>query len=355
MKKNFFSIIAVVLLILTIIVSGCGQKPGPKELLNGAYEKSFEMESYSFDGNLNFSLNVPKEVIESELETAMIAGMLQNINMNISGVYQHNPVKIEMILDLEIPGDMSFNVNLPVVIEEERALVKVPNIPFIPLPEEVKGKFMEFNYNELAEMSDEEEFNFEVLQKQNELIKEMSRVIFNHYDEEEYFTLLEESQFPDGADVTEVVEIKITDENFEKVVLTFVDNVFPELVDLLSSPKWAEYKHMEPGEPEKLKEDLVNKRSDIVSFLQDKKNTFKVNDLTIQNGINKDNYISYQSAKLDADIIIEGIVGNLLIDLSLSTNNINEDPNFTIEVPMENIINVIEYEEIMNSIYGDFE
>ncbi|MDP5276131.1 hypothetical protein [Chengkuizengella axinellae] len=352
MKRKLLSIAFTLLIILTLVLSGCGQKPGPKQMLNTAYDKSFELESYSFDGNIDFSMNVPAEAIAAEPEMAMIAGMLQDINMNISGVYQLNPVKIEMILDLEIPGDMSFNVNLPMIIEEERTLVKVPNIPFIPLPEEVKGKFMEFNYDELSET--EEEFDFEILQKQNELIKEMSRIIFNHYNEEEYFTLLEESQFPDGADVTEVVEIKITDENFEKVVLTFVDQVFPELVDLLSSPNWSEYKYMEPGEPEKLKEDMINSRSDIISFLQDENNSLRVNDFTILNGINKDNYISYQSMKLDIDAIVEGIVGNFIINLSLSTNDINQDPNFTVDVPTENIINVIEYEEIMNSTYGGF-
>ncbi|NBI30653.1 hypothetical protein [Chengkuizengella marina] len=357
MKRKIFLIVTTLLLMFTVVLSGCGEKPGPKDLLQEASEKSLEMKSYSFDGNMNLSLNIPDEAMAAAPEMAMFAGMFQNINMNMTGVYQQDPMKMEMVMDLEIPGDMSFNINLPMVMEEERMLIKMPTIPFVPFPQEVTGKFIEIDYNELAEMSEGEvtPFNYGDLQKQNELIMEISQIMFKHFDEEEYFTLVEDVELPEGIDVKRAVEIKITDEKFEKAMVTFMDDALPELLDLLADPKWVEVTQLESADLEQIREELENGKSEFLTFLEDEQNTLKVNDITFLNGINGDNYISYQEVKMDVDVITEGQTINLVFDLSMGMDQINENPEFTVEVSSDNIIKLKELEDIMNSAYGTFE
>ncbi|MFS1510925.1 hypothetical protein VQL36_00590 [Chengkuizengella sp. SCS-71B] len=357
MKRKIFLIATTMLLMFTVVLSGCGEKPGPKDLLKDASEKSLEMKSYSFDGNVKLSLNIPEEAMAAAPEMAMFAGMFQDINMNMTGVYQQDPMKMEMVMDLEIPGDMSFNISLPMIMEEERMLIKVPSIPFVPMPQEVTGKFIEIDYNELAEMSEGEvtPFNYGDLQKQNELIMEISQIMFKHFDEEEYFTLVEDADLPEGTDVKKAVEIKITDEKFEKAMLTFMDDALPEILDLLADPKWSEVTQIESTDLEQIREELANGKSEFVAFLEDEQNTLKVNDFSFLNGINDDNYISYQALKMDVDAITDGQAVNIVVDMSLGMDQINENPEFTVEVSNENIIKLQELEEIMNSAYETFE
>ncbi|MDP5276793.1 hypothetical protein [Chengkuizengella axinellae] len=357
MKRKIFSTIAAVLLVFTVVLSACGEKAeSPKELLKEANEKALEMESYSFDGNMNLSMNIPAEAMSEAPEMAMFAGMFQNINLDVSGVYQQDPMKMEMVMDLEIPGDMSFNFSLPMVMEQDKMLIKVPNIPFVPLPQEITGKFIEIDYNELAEQSGEEimPFVYGDLQKQNELVMEMSNIFFSHYGDE-YFTLVADDQLPEGTDIEKAVEMKLTNENVQKAALTFMDNVLPELLELLADPKYAEVLQIDPADVEVTKEELADARSELVAFFEDEQNTVKVNDLTFVNGINSDDYISYQGMTMDIDAITEGQSVNVVLDMFMEMSQINQNPDFTVEVSPDDVITLQELEEIMNSTFGAFE
>ena len=50
-----------------------------------------------------------------------------------------------------LKGDMGMTFNIPMVMTAEKLYVKVPNIPFFPIPENVVGKFLELDLKELAE------------------------------------------------------------------------------------------------------------------------------------------------------------------------------------------------------------
>ena len=93
----------------------------------------------------------PGDASQTDPTMTQFMSMLKDAQLNVTGVYQSEPMQTEMTLGIELKGDMGMTFNIPMVMTAEKLYVKVPNIPFFPIPENVVGKFLELDLKELAE------------------------------------------------------------------------------------------------------------------------------------------------------------------------------------------------------------
>lgn len=153
MNKKWGLSASALLLAAAIILPGCANKQeAPKEALKSAAAKATALTSYEMKSKLVIN-NLTVEAGEgtTDATTGMVLSMLKNADISVNGVYQADPMQTEMTMVLNLKGDMAMSFNIPMVMTAEKMYVKVPSIPFLPLPETIVGKYVELDLKELAE------------------------------------------------------------------------------------------------------------------------------------------------------------------------------------------------------------
>lgn len=341
-------IIPFVALILTalVVLAGCSSAEPPKEAIQQALGKSMEMKSYSFKGSLAINeLDLPAEMLEG-MDPSML-DMVKNASLNVTGNYQEDPMKMEMKLDLALKGDMAFNLHIPMVITQDKMWVKIPDIPMLPLGE-ASGKFIEIDMKQLAEEQGVEVPELDI-NKQRKMVEEMTNILFKHFEEKDYFAEVKKedlTSLPADLKPDQIVKFYVTQETFEPMVMTLIDKVAPEVIDLMiANPEYLDTMQLTKEDLEEAKKELAEgDRGDLREGLDEFKEAVKVNELSLTTAIEGDLPV-YQEAKLNLDVTDNGQTAKVGLTFTSQYSNINKDVKFEVEIPEDTMT----IDELMNA------
>ncbi|SOC42539.1 hypothetical protein [Ureibacillus acetophenoni] len=321
------------------------------ELLKEVYTNEQNLNSYKFEGSLNLGLEL-SETDEIDPEIGMILELLKDIQVDISGAYKKDPMQIEATIDLTLKGDLQTTFSMPIVMTEEKMWIKYPDTPFLPLPEEVKGKFIEFNLVELAEISGQPAtIDYDLQQK---LTTEIYNLFFDVLGKDFYKEVDSSSvTIPEGVEVDKVIKFEITNETLKPFIKKVVNELLPKYVELFKNPEYIKALGLTVEDIKTLKElkDSFTEEGISINELVDELLTKLDKYLTINQldeiiVITEDNYISYDEGTIDFTVSVED-EGSFNVKLSFvqSKSNVNEEFDFSIGIPSSE--DVLPFEVLM--------
>lgn len=351
MKTRWMKSAIAMLLVMMLVVTGCGAKEGPKQAAVNAFTKSLEVNSYAFQASVNLE---ELELSGDEFADPTAAGILEMIKsakLDVSGMVQQEPLQMEMKLGVEIPGDMAIKFELPIIMTDTKMYIKVPNIPMLGLPETVVGKHLEFDLEELAEQGGQSVSAMTDIQTAQKFSNEFFTEVVSKFDEKLYFSdvAAKDAGLPEGVDAKQVVKFTVTKDNFDQAATTLVKDALPALLDLMSKEEYRTYFEMEQAEIDELKKELTDSNSTLKEDLEELKKTLTVNELSILTAINKDGYPTYQKFIVDVNANDEGTDMKLKLNVSTIMSNINGTQEFS-PIPTDTLTE----EEFESALYGGY-
>ncbi|MDQ6422181.1 hypothetical protein RB620_22385 [Paenibacillus sp. LHD-117] len=328
----------IALILLTLIIAGCTNNTPPKAALQEAMMKTMEADSYKLAMNIQLDeLELPAvpEAEASGLPMASLTGMFQDAIINVDAVYAKDPMRMDMNMELVLPGMMEMKVAIPMIMTKDMLYVKPPEIPMLPLPEETKGKYVAIDLKELAKQQGAE-LNIDP-GAQQKLAQELSKAVLEHFDEKTYFSEVKaaDAGLPEGMKADQIVKFAITEENYPQTVETIVNDVLPQVLDiLLANEAYLEALQVQKADLEKAKADWETNKTELLNVLQ---NDLKVNALEMTGAI-KDKYMVYQSGKLGLEMTDaeSGQKTKLGVSFSGEYSEIGKSPAFE-ELPTDTI------------------
>lgn len=336
-RKVWMSLLACMLMVM-VVLSGCGAKKEPKEAVQAAMENALKMNSYEFKGTFKINdLMVSNPSFSNDPQSEMMLTMLKNAEVNLTGAFQKDPMQMEMIFDIKLQGDASFSFNIPLVLTKEKIYVKIPNIPMVLLPQNIVGKFLELDLKQLAEQQGEVKIpNYLDTAKTQEFAQEFTKILFSKFDGASYFKNVDkkDAKLPDGIDAKQIVKFNITSENFEQAATTLVKDVFPQVLDLMTNDKYKDVFKVTSDGVAKIKKDLEND-SQFKTALAEIKKSMKINELSMTTALNKDDFPAYQDAKANLEFNNEGTTVKFDVIFSSQYLKINAKPDFKIGIPKD--------------------
>lgn len=313
--------------------------------LKQIYQNEYNLSSYEFEGTVNFGLEFPQVEGLTEEDMAFFT-MFEDINVDFKGVYQKDPLQLEMDMTLKLDGPFPMNVNVPVVMTDEKMWVKVPEIPLAPTPEEFKDKFIELDFAELTAVAGQPAgmpvMDIQLQQKLNEALFD---AFFNHFGAEFYEEVSKDAlQVPTGVEVDKVIKFEVTKEEFTPFVQKLFNKLLPELVTLLENPEYANALGLTAEDIQLVKEGLAEASVEINAVAGEISQYVNVNEFTEYIAVDPEKYIVYDVLNLDIDITAEGEELGFKFGYKFGKSKVNEAPNFVIGIPKE--ADVIKFEDL---------
>lgn len=331
-------------MMLVMILSACSGSKSPQETLESSLKKSSDIKSYNMSGSLKIAdLKLP-EAVTSDPDSAMALGILQNAELSWTGAYRKDPMLMDITLQVAIKGDLAMTFSLPIIMNEQKMWIKVPNLPIfgqLGLPADLVGKFIEIDMKKLAEEQGTKMPTLDIGQSQK-FANDLYAIIFKHLDEKTYLSKvsIKDSGIPSEAKVKDVVQLHVTKDQVEPFVKTVVTKIAPEVIDLLS--KNEDYRKMlqlEQSDLDQAKQEVDKvKDEDLAKSMEDFKKEVKSLDILAKTGINGDGYASYTDATISAEIESEGQTGSGTIKVVTELTNINGDVKLLGEPKPEEIV-----------------
>ncbi|AIQ10673.1 hypothetical protein [Paenibacillus durus] len=344
---------AAMLLAAAVVLPGCGSKQQePKEALQGAASKMATMTSYEMKSKVVINnLTIDASTEASDAMTTQVLSMLKNAEITVDGVYQADPMQTELTLVLNLKGDMAMSFTVPMVMTAEKLYVKIPSIPFLPIPENIVGKFVMLDLKKLAEQEGAE-FNPGMLdtQKTQKLSNEILSALLAEYDESKYFKDIDakDAKLPEGVDAKQVIQFQITNDNVKEATTIFVNNVLPKILDILSKEEYKSALQIDQKQLDEVKSELQNgeKKAEFDKELAKLDQYLTINQFNFNTAINKDDFPVYQDLTVDVNVNNpdDGTKVGLSLTGSTQYSKINEKPTFKIGIPQGD--NVITEEEL---------
>lgn len=349
---------AALLLTSAVILPGCAsKKEEPKEAVKSAATKVIDMSSFEMKSKMTINNLTMETGGEADESTSMVLNMLKNADLSIDAIYQAEPMQTEMMMMLNLKGDMAMSFNIPMVMTTDKLYIKVPSIPFFPIPETIVGKFVEIDPKELAEQQGTE-FNPSTVdpEKAKNLYNEVISTVLAEYDEDKYFTDIKpkDAALPEGVEAKQVIQFKITNDNVKEALTILVNNAVPKVIDILGKEEYKEMLQID-------NEDLANAKAELQSSdtraefdegLAQLDQYLTINQFNLNTAINKDDFPVYQDMIMD--ILVKDPELGENIGLSLTATNqyskINEKQTFNIGIPQGD--DVITIEELQQEFGG---
>lgn len=331
--------IAVLLLaVIMVVIAGCSSGKPPKEALQAAMTKISEADSYTVKMTFGLDeLEIPEDAAlqGDAAASAAIVSMIKDATITVDAVYQKDPMRTDLNMEIVLPGDMEMKLTVPMILSEETLYVKVPQIPMLPLPETITGKFIKIDLKELAKQQGAAEID---MAEQQKLGKELGAVLLKHFDEKTYFSepKAENAGLPAGLKAEQVIAFEINDGNYDKTVETVINQVFPEVLDvLIANGESLKSLQLEKADIEKFKTDLETNKAELLDTL---KKDVKVNSLKVTAAIS-DGYLSYQAGKINIEASDKesGQKMKLGLHYDVTYSDMNKAPKFENEIPTDAI------------------
>lgn len=350
---------AALLLTAAVILPGCASKEeSPKEAISSSAKEALTMTSYEMKSVLtinNLAIDAPAGA--GDETTGMVLNMLQNADISINGVHQSDPMQTELTMVLNLKGDMAMSFNIPMVLTTDKMYVKIPSIPFLPLPETIVGKFLELDPKELAEQQGVGVTPGTVdTKKVQDLSNEVVSTLLGEYDEETYFKNVkpEDAGLPEGVDAKQVVQFQVTNSNVKEALTILVNNALPKIIDILGKEEYKEMLQIDEAKLADIKQQLQSgeARTEFDKGLADLDSYLTVNNFQLNTAINKDDFPVYQNLLMD--VVVKDPEQGQNINLSLTGTNqyskINEKQTFVIGIPQGE--DVVTMEELQQQFGG---
>lgn len=352
MNKKWGLSAAALMLGAALILPGCAKKEEPKEALTAAATKATAMTSYEMKTKLVINdLTIDTGTNEADASTGQIMSMLKNAELTIDGVYQADPMQTELTTVLNLKGDMAMSFTVPMVMTGDKLYIKVPSIPFFPIPETIVNKFVELDLKELAEQQGAE-FNPSQMdaQKVQKLSNEVMNTLLGEYDQTKYFSNIppKDAALPEGVDAKQVVQFKVTNDNVKEALTILVNNAMPKIIDILGKDEYKDLLQVEPAKLAEAKQELQSSeaRAEFDKSLADLNKYLTINQFHLNTALNKDDYPVYQDMLMDIKVADPDKGENVTISMNASNqySKVNEKQTFKIGIPQGD--DVITLEEL---------
>ncbi len=332
--RKLTTVVLALFLMVSMTLVACGNQTAAKpakEVLQEAFNKSTEVKTAKFDGTMKLNLEMPDSALEDPA-AAMVLNMLNSAELQIRGTSQIDPMMSEMFVTVRVTGDTEMAINLSFLMTEEKMWVKIPNTPFLPLPEELINKYLEIDFQELSELSGEE-IDFSNQSQYQELAIELMEIFFGAFEEDDYFSTVskEDAGLPDNVDAAQIVKFELTNDNLRPFIESFME-VLPEMMEKLAEIDSA---GISQADIDNIKADIEEGKAEIEENWDKFQEKVSINKAEILTGINKDGYITYNAIDVSVQVTDEGETGTIGFTFEINQTEINKDPEFEISVPGE--------------------
>lgn len=357
LKRKSIAAVVAVLLSIVLVLSGCSQSKSPKDQLTAAMEKSADIKSYELNGSLKIEdLKLPDEAMQEE-GTAQMLGLLTGAELSWTGAYQADPMLVELNMKVSISGDLAMSFNLPIIMNQEKMWIKVPNIPMLGLPESVTGKFVEFDMKKLAEQEGTEWPGAADMATTTKLANDLSGIFFKHIDEKTYLSEVKakDAGIADDKGLKSIVQVHVTKDQVEPLVNTILKDIAPEVIDLLAgNADYQKLLEVKPADLDDAKKQLADvKDQDVKDALAEFNDSVKSMDVTANLGINKAGYASYTDLTLKGEVTDQDQTGSGTIKVVSEMTNINGDVKFEFGEPKaEDVLTEDQLNDALGGLFG---
>lgn len=341
MKKIIFLVLS--LLLIVSFASGCGTSDlTAKEIIVESIEKSKEIKTMSFDGNIKVAFDTTNANMTSE--ELIYLQMIPEIEFTFNGKQDIENMQAEFNVNARANFQgFDFSLDIPMIIKDNILYVKLPDIIkpqlLVMLPGIDPGKeYISIDMSVAMKGYDQKQ--------DNEAATEMVTTIINSLDDNVFvkdnannFTLL------NGDKVKDVVNVVITQDNIKPLLKDFIENGLPLFFEYLDQQEI----NAEQKEQLQLFRDEINKE-EINQSIDEINNYLTINSFKYTNIIDKKGFI--RRSILNADITThsenEGDVGISII-VEQNIDNINSEINFEMPIPTaEQTIDINEFAEMGN-------
>jgi hypothetical protein len=273
-----------------------------------------------------------------------------------SGAYQADPMHLEMDLSLMLKGDMAITLNIPMVMTQDKIWMKIPNIPVIPLPEDIAGKkFLEIDMKQLAEESGQPVPEFDPAKSQK-FANDVMTIIFDNIDADQYLSSVKASEagLPEDAGVKQVVQFKVAKDQVGPFVKTAAEKILPALLDLFANnPEYRDMMGLTQEDIEEARKGLETANSEDLNAGLDKFNqAVKSLDIVMNMGIDANDYMVYNDLRGNAEFDADGGTVKLGIKLVSQSKDINKEVTFQHPNGPADVITMEEFEKRMGAAFG---
>lgn len=340
MNKRLTGSLLAILLVFTLALVGCTKKEEPKTAVKAAVTNAAQMTSYAMTTQFkitNLAFTSADGAASTDPTNAQIANTLKNAQISMTGAYQSNPMQTEMTMNVNL-SDGAINIKVPMVMTQDTLYVKIPQIPMLPLPETIVGKFLKLDMKELAEMEGQEYKPLSV-QTSQKLSQELSSAVLDKYDQAKYFKDVDkkDAALPEGVDAKQVVQFAVTNENAKEAVTIFVKQALPAVLDVLSKEEYRSALNITQSDIDEVKKSLQSEDSqnEFTKSVNELDKYMTLNQFHVNTAINDDNFPVYQQMVMDAVFANPDTKENVKVALEGSSqySKINEKQAFTLGIP----------------------
>ncbi|MCR8644982.1 hypothetical protein NV379_20215 [Paenibacillus sp. N1-5-1-14] len=329
MNSNLRKLVTIFTLISLLVLTACSTTT-PKEIINEAYTKSGSLKSFAFDYNMKLQANNDASKSSNPVEAQALA-MLQDANLSIKGKYDKEKERLQAVLGISLNGDMKISLDIPILYADKKIYVKIPNIPFYPLPQDMVGKYIVLS--DAIEGPGKAMNNSEL---GTSLAKEVIGLLVDDFSGSEYFTIVDKKDAEEGLkDSKHILKFQLKDETLDKFVQTFSKTTYPKLYTILTNEKYTQLMKDMNFDTSDMNKEVVE--SDMNSALEKFHKDMMLGDFTLITALNKDNYVSDQKVSLDiTDKSADGM--NIKLILSSKITEQNQEIKFDMEIPSQDKI-----------------
>lgn len=357
MNKKFAAIVLTLLLAMTVVLSGCNSKQSPKEAMQSSVGNAMKMTSYEMTSKVVIEeLNITAPDLVDDASMGAVMSMLKNAELTVDGVYQADPMQTELTVGLNLKGDMAMTFTIPMVMTKEKLYIKVPSIPFLPIPENVVNKYVEVDLKELA-AEEGTSFNLDAInpEKTQKLTNELSNALFAEYDEAKYFKdiKVKDANLPEGVEAKQVAQFAVTNDNVKEAITILVDKVMPNILNIISKDEYRETLGLTTEDIQEAKDQLNSTNKDEFNkSLEELKSHLKINAFNMNTAVDKNDFPTYQDFVMNIEVNDPETKQDVKLAMKGSSqySNINEKQTFKIGIPSgDDVLTMEQFQQEMGN------
>ncbi|WP_219834792.1 hypothetical protein [Paenibacillus sp. R14(2021)] len=326
-KKGTILLLAAGIAVLT----GCSSSGSPKDAILDAMTKTSAATSMTYKGTLTIDDITLPPIAGAEAASPVMAALpilLKGAVIQIHGAVQKDPQRAEMTFDVTLgSGDVKITAVVPVIITKEKVWIKVPQIPGVPLPDTIAGKFVEIDAKKLAAEQGTPDISAESdVQK---LGQDVLKTLFDSLDEKAYFSE------PEAADVKGLpadykgdrfIRMSVNEQNADAALSAIAEKAMPAIIDLLL--KNEAYMKVLPLSKEQLE---ASKKEVTAETL---KKAVRIHTFEVTGGI-KDDYLTYEDVQMNVEKTDAGQALKMAIHFNMAMDDLNKEIKFEYDLPKD--------------------
>lgn len=344
-NKRWLIMLACVLAV-SLALTGCSTKKesGPKAATLAALQELASASSYEFSKSFLFNELSTNILLSDQMEESeVIFSFLNKSQVNMKGVYQKAPFRVEMTVELITNDEIPKSFHIPVLITADKTYIQITDLPKLTMPTEYLGKYIEIDHGEEWTLQGPIE-----LRKLKESIISHS---ISQMDEKTFFkrTSKHLNAIPPEIDAQQVFTFSVTESNMDQLVSVLIKEVLPKLLELLSNNANLGYVlgKEDINEMQRKLKEIQNK--DIQSWINGMKESFELNNFTTITALDKAGVLRYQETAANMAFLRGNDFFKLDMIYSEQYNKLNEPVPFVMGTPT-NIIPKDELEDLLDKL-----